>query len=211
MNVRKWMWVGIGCAGVVALLIGLGQLSVGHVSAQSEMAPVELAGTTWVTGELTETGYQFSDKELNYCIAKATLIHVDGEQYELRVNEEDCGPRLSIWDLTINDEGDVGGTFMTTVVDPPSETGSVMGELWLFTGCMMVGDFPELQGTWDGELLHVTTSFGGRCHAGRYWGDPEVMAFFSGDDDPEGPMANGLDWADGPTYVEFGADLVVAE
>lgn len=34
----------------------------------------------------------------------------------------------------------------------------------------MVGDFPALMGTWDGETLAATT-FDGRCHGGTMWGD----------------------------------------
>lgn len=86
-----------------------------------------------------------------------------------------------------------------------------MGEIWLHTGCMMVGDFPNVTGTWDGEQLRIYTSFEGRCHGGTMWGDGEIMQMLSGDDDPAGPVADGLDWDDGPARLEFGVDLTATE
>ncbi len=211
MNVRRWLWLGIGCLALLTLVFGLIGLPAQEVSAQTEIAPVELTGTTFVRGELIETGYVFSDETLNVGPAKATLIHLKDDQYELRVMEEDDDPRLSIWELTISEDGQVGGTWFAEQLYPDLELKSTMAELWLYTGCMMVGDYPALSGSWDGEHLQIATSVHGRCNAGKYFSDPEIMAMFSGDDDPEGPMANGLDWDDGPVFMELGADLTVDE
>jgi len=212
MNHRKWILFGIGTVAVLALVVGLISLPTAYVSADSHEEPVEMSGHSFFNGELIESGYVISDEALNQCQAKATLVPLEGKNYELRVGEI-CGfgPRLTIWDLTISEEGEVGGLFHAQSLYPASEVGSVMAEIWLHTGCMMVGDFPVLSGTWDGENLRAYTSFEGRCNGGTMWGEPEIMGFLSGDDDPDGPVADGLDWDDGPARMEFGIDLIVAE
>lgn len=210
MKNRKRVLYSIGLLAALALLaFSIGFLAV-NVSADSHQEPVEMGGYSFFNGELIETGYVISDEALNSCEAKATLVHLEDEQYELRVGEI-CGfgPRLTIWDLTISEAGEVGGTFHAQTFHPASETGSPMGEIWLHTGCMMVGDFPALTGTWDGETLRAYTSFEGRCNGGTMWGEPEIMGFLSGDTDPDGPIADGLDWNDGPARMEFGVDLSV--
>ena len=210
----KYFWIGIFGVAVLVLFFAMVSIPAADVSADShggsEGDPVEMIGHSFFNGEIVESGYVISDEAFNQCEARATLIPVEGQQYELRVGEI-CGfgPRLSIWDLTIAEDGTVGGVMQAEVVYPPQDTGSVMGELWLRTGCMMVGDFPALSGTWDGEHLRTYTSFQGRCHGGDMWGEGEIMGFISGDTDPESPIADGLTWDDGPARMEFGVDLMV--
>lgn len=214
MKSGKRFWIGLGFIALLALLVGQISFSAADVSADSHTesrdAPIEMSGYSFFNGALIDSGYIISDEALNQCTARATLIPIQGQQYELRVGEI-CGfgPRLTIWDLTIDNDGSVGGIFHARSIHPANETGSPMGEIWYHTGCMMVGDFPALSGTWDGEHLRAYTSFEGRCHGGTMWGEPEIMAFLSGDTDPESPIADGLDWGDGPARMEFGVDLTV--
>lgn len=212
MNRRKQIWVGIGAVTVLILFAALVSLPVLNVSADSHGGPVEMSGHSFFNGHLIDSEYVISDETFNQCEARATLVPIEGEKYELRVGEI-CGfgPRLTVWDLTVDEDGNVGGVFHATSIHPENDTGSVMGEIWYHTGCMMVGDFPALTGTWDGERLRAYTSFEGRCHGGTMWGEPEIMAFLSGDDDPESPIADGLDWDDGPARMEFGVDLRVEQ
>ena len=176
MNHRKRVLFGIGSLATLALIIGLISLSAMGVSAEAQEgppeSPVEMSGYSFFDGELIESEYVISDEALNQCLAKATLVPLEGENYELRVGEI-CGfgPRLTIWDLTISEEGEVGGVFHAQTLYPASEAGSPMAEIWLHTGCMMVGDFPALSGTWDGENLRAYTSFEGRCNGGTMWGE----------------------------------------
>ena len=193
---------------VVAILFFVATGMETPVSA--ETPSVELRGLAFFRGELMETGYVFSPDSTNSGDVIATLIHLGGDEYELRMSDlyDPKEPRLSIWELTISDEGDVGGTFFERQVYPIPES-STFDEIWTHTGCMMVGGFPELTGSWDGERLIAKTVFEGRCEGGTMWGDPEIMMWMSDDDDPDGPMADGLDWNDGRAHMEFGVDVSV--
>jgi hypothetical protein len=155
---KRQIGIGVGLVLVLAtaLLMGSG-LSLAQ-SAKAQDPPVELEGRTTFEGVLTDHAFVFSPKDKNFCEAKATLIHLEKEKYELRVAEQ-CGfgSRLAIWDLTIDQAGKVGGEFQAQVLHPQQDTGAVFGEIWLHTGCMMVGDFPALTGTWDGETLYAAT------------------------------------------------------
>lgn len=75
---------------------------------------------------------------------------------------------------------------------------------------MLVGDFPALTGTWDGETLVATTTFAGRCRGGTMWGDPTIWVMM-GVEDPTGLLADGVTWDDGPAVMTFGAALTVTE
>ena len=204
----------LAAAGVVVLALATILLgpSTSTTAAVAEVAPVEMAGYSFFNGVLIESDYVISDEARNQCPAVGTLVHLQDDAFELRLSEAcQAEPRLTIWELAIADDGSVEGVFHAQSISPAPATGSVMGEIWLHTGCMMVGDFPNVTGTWDGEQLRIYTSFEGRCHGGTMWGNGEIMQMLSGDDDPAGPVADGLDWDDGPALLEFGVDLTAME
>lgn len=204
---------GLGLGALIALTVALMILNAPTLAqpVQAQDPPVELAGRTTFEGVLTDHEFIFSPKDINFCEAKATLLHLDKEKYELRVAEK-CGfgPRLAIWELSINKAGKVDGIFQAQVLYPQQDTGTVFGEIWLHTGCMMVGDFPTLTGTWDGETLSAATTISGRCHGGTMWGDPAIWEMM-GVEDPKGLLADGVTWDDGPAAMTFGAELTVTE
>ncbi|MCB0125181.1 MAG: hypothetical protein KDE58_23165 [Caldilineaceae bacterium] len=150
------------------------------------------------------------------CPSTAALVQVDKEQYELRLFEGGaCGNRLSIWNLAIDKDGNVTGEAWAEMVDPPAETGSMLGQWWLHTGCKMTGAdplFPGLTGTWDGETLIVDTHFDGRCDGGTMWSGTEIWSLaLDVETENDGILADGLSWEDGPVSVRYGGQLRVAD
>ncbi len=210
MNRSRRMWGVVGMTAIVLLAGFLISSALLDGNANAQTPPAELRGTAFFRGELMETGYVFSPDATNSCEAIATLVHEGGEAYELRLSElcEEEEPRLSTWALELSEDGQVSGTFFERQVYPVSDA-STFDEIWTHTGCTMDGGFPELTGSWDGERLLAYTTFEGRCEGGTYWGDPEIMMWMSQDDDPDGPMADGLDWSDGRAHMEFGVDMTV--
>lgn len=208
---KRPIWISVSLVLMVAAVLLVGSDLTVAQSAPAAEAPVELAGRTFFEGVLTDHTLIFSPREINACEAKASLLHLEKERYELRVAEK-CGfgPRLAIWDLTIDKDGKVGGVFQARVLHPQLATGTVFGEIWLHTGCMLVGDFPTLTGTWDGETLSATTTFAGRCHGGTMWGDPKIWEMM-GVEDPNGLLADGVTWDDGAARMTFGVELTVTE
>lgn len=205
------IWISVSLVLMFATALLVGSDLTAAQSVQMQDSPVELAGRTTFEGALTDHELIFSPGDVNFCEAKATLVPVEKEKYELRVAET-CGfgPRLAIWELTIDKDGKVGGVFQVRVLHPQLATGTVFGEIWLHTGCMLVGDFPALTGTWDGETLTAATTFAGRCHGGTMWGDPAIWDMM-GIEDPNGLLDDGITWDDGPAVMTFGAALTVTE
>ena len=150
------------------------------------------------------------------CPASAAMVQVGKEQYELRLFEGGpCGNRMSIWDLYIDKEGNVTGEAWADMVNPPAETGSMLGQWWLHTGCKMIGAeplFPGITGTWDGTTLIADTNFEGYCDGGTMWTGPDLWSrVVDVENENEGRLADGVSWEDGPVHVRFGAELTIAE
>lgn len=144
------------------------------------------------------------------------MVQVGKEQYELRLFEGGpCGNRMSIWDLYIDKEGNVTGEAWADMVNPPAETGSMLGQWWLHTGCKMIGAeplFPGITGTWDGTTLIADTNFEGYCDGGTMWTGPDLWSrVVDVENENEGRLADGVSWEDGPVHVRFGAELTIAE
>jgi hypothetical protein len=191
----------------VTMLILL-TLSIMQASAAQET--VHLAGQTTFVGVFTETGFAFSPADWNFCDASATIIQEDGENLVLEVTE--CGDmRTCTWEFAIDDGAATGGM---KACDPDFETGSLVGDVQLHTGCEVTnGTFPVYQGTWDGNTLSVAGDFSGPCDGGTYWGEAwfwDPTEGWPGVDDPNGYLDDGVTAADGPAHVTFGLDLTVS-
>ncbi|MEZ4680709.1 MAG: hypothetical protein R2932_41495 [Caldilineaceae bacterium] len=151
------------------------------------------------------------------CPTTAALVPIGKEQYELRVFEGGpCGNRMSIWNVNIDKAGNVTGEAWARMINPQAETGSMMGQWWLHTGCKMIGGeplFPGLTGSWDGETLIVDTHFAGYCDGGTMWSGTDIWSLAVDDlqTDNDGILADGLSWDDGPVQVRYGGQLTVAK
>lgn len=131
--------------------------------------------------------------------------------YSLELYECDLGDgvwfRGSLWELKINASGVAKTDGEDTIwLFPPLDTGNLVDDVKLHTGCKVNGTFPVYHGTWDGHTLYVASHFHGRCDAGIFWGDPN---FWIGVDDPEGYLDDGVSWDDGTAHVTFAIELFV--
>ncbi|HRW07050.1 MAG TPA: hypothetical protein P5121_18230 [Caldilineaceae bacterium] len=163
--------------------------------------------------DFLDTGYR---PDMPPCPATAALVHLDGDTYELRLSEGGpCGGRLSIWNLTIDKEGNVSGEAWANVIHPPLETSTMLGQNWLHTGCKEIGVeplFPGISGSWDGTTLIADTNIEGYCEGGTWWGGPEFWGMFLDvETENGGSLADGVSWDDGRVHLRFGAELTVAE
>ncbi|MEZ4658226.1 MAG: hypothetical protein R2911_11695 [Caldilineaceae bacterium] len=101
------------------------------------------------------------------------------------------------------------------MINPPAETGSMLGQWWLHTGCKMIGAdplFPGVTGTWDGTTLTADVHAEGYCDGGNMWSGPSsgpLPQMLKRITKAVWPMASVED--DGPVHVRFGAELTVAE
>jgi LPXTG-motif cell wall-anchored protein len=202
MNKRK------AGAVLVAMLIVLALLVIPTSAARQ---PAELTGRTTFAGVLTESGFVFLPADVNFCPATAMIVQEEGETLVLEVAE--CGDyRTCTWEFTITDDGAASGGPTTCV--PDFETGTLVGDVQLHTGCEVTnGTFPLYVGTWDGSTLSVAGDFSGPCEGGTMYGDAAFFdpgEGFPGVDDPEGYLDDGLTADDGPAHVTFGLDLTVS-
>jgi hypothetical protein len=150
------------------------------------------------------------------CPATAALVQVSKEEYELRLFEGGpCGNRMSIWELTIDKAGNVTGEAWARMINPPAETGSMLGQWWLHTGCKMTGVdplFPGITGSWDGTTLIADARAEGYCDGGTMWAGPALgSTIMDVETENEGRLAHGVSWEDGPVHVRFGAELTAVE
>ncbi len=173
--------------------------------------PLEFTGRTTFVGYFTESGFEFSPADYNFCDATATLRQTGQNTYDLELLE--CGYRESRWELTITADGEVEAVGWTRDVTPPFEGGSLLAEVELHTGCEINnGTFPVFHGTWDGHSLRADTYFSSPCDGGVYWGDPgfwDGWEDIPGVDDPEGYLDDGVTSDDGPAQVTFCLELSV--
>ncbi|MGD8519233.1 MAG: hypothetical protein PVJ23_06305 [Anaerolineae bacterium] len=186
-------------------------LALTMMPASAAQEPVQLVGQTTFAGVFTETGFVFSPADWNYCDATATIVQDDGETLVLEVTE--CGDmRTCTWEFTIAGGGVATGGM--TACDPDFETGSLVGDVQLHTGCEVTnGTFPVYEGTWDGTSLSVAGDFSGPCDGGTYWGEAwfwDPTEGWPGVEDPDGHLDDGVTAADGPAHVTFGLDLAVS-
>ena len=215
---KKFRWLSLG---LLLLLLAVAIfISPSSVIAQPDEnfgSGVEFKGVMNFDVEFLDTGYMPAFAK---CPATASLIQVGLTEYELRLSEHGpCGNRMSIWDLTINQAGNVSGEGWAEVLSPPVEAGSMMGQWWLHTGCKTTGTtplFPGLIGTWDGETLIADTHFEGHCEGGTMWTGPDFWMMHPVraaeiEKDPNHVLADGVTWEDGPVHVRFGAELTVVE
>lgn len=75
------------------------------------------------------------------------------------------------------------------------------------------GTFPFCAGTWGGTTLSAAGDSVGPCDGGTLWGEAWLWdpgEAFSGVDDPEGYLDDGVTTDDGPARVTFGLDLVAS-
>jgi hypothetical protein len=191
---------------VITLISMLAVLVLTIVPASATDTPVELTGRSTFVGYFSTSGFVFLPEEWGYCDASATIIQEDGETLVLEVDE--CGGyRVCTWEFEITNGGVAKGGMVSCV--PEFETGSVIGDVNLHTGCDADnGTFPVNHGTWDGNTLNVAGHFHGRCDGGTFWGEEW---FWEGVDDPEGILDDGVTWDDGPAHVTFGLELTVTD
>jgi hypothetical protein len=177
----------------------------------SAAEPVELTGQTTFVGVFTESGFTFSPADVNFCPATATITKEEGGVLVLEVTECD-GMRTCTWEFEVTGDGVATGG--PVVCDPDYETGTLVGDVQLHTGCEVGnGTFPVYQGTWDGTILSVAADLLGPCEGGTYWGEAsfwDPSDWSPGVDDPEGYLDDGVTADDGPAHVTFGVDLAVS-
>jgi hypothetical protein len=174
---------------------------------------IEFTGKMNFDVEFLENGFK---PPFGSCPATAALIQLDKEQYELRLTEGGaCGNRMSIWDLTIDKAGNVTGEAWARMINPPAETGTMLGQWWLHTGCKMTGAdplFPSISGSWDGTTLIADTNFEGYCDGGTLWTGPDLWSrVVDVENENEGRLADGVSFEDGRIHTRFGAELTVVE
>ncbi len=201
MNKRKAGTMLVPTLVVVALLV---------IPASMAQEPVQLTGQTTFAGVFTDSGFVFSPADVNFCDATATITKDEGGILELAVTE--CGAfRTCTWEFTIDGGAATGGM---VACEPDFETGSLVSDVQLHTGCAATGGtFPVYQGTWDGSTLSVAGDFLGPCDGGTYWGEAafwDPAEDWAGVDDPDGYLDDGVTAADGPAHVTFGLDLTAA-
>lgn len=215
---QKLSWLGIGFfLSLAFVFIGLGTMSeVQSKDALFDQDPrigIEFKGHMNFNVEFLDT--EFSPP-FRTCPATAALIQVDDEKYELRLTEGGpCGNRMSIWALGIDEDGNVTGEAWAQMINPPAETGSMLGQWWLHTDCKLIGAsplFPGISGSWDGTTLIADTRFEEHCGGGTIWEGPALWArVVDVENENEGRLADGVSWEDGPVRVRFGAELTIVE
>ena len=192
---------------VTPLIMMLAVLVFTGIPASAAGTPVELTGRTTFAGYFSTSGFVFSPADWNYCDASATIVHEEGGILVVEVTE--CvDMRTCTWELKVTNGGVAKGEMVSC--DPDFETGSLVGDVKLHTGCAAEhGTFPVYHGTWDGTTLRIASGFHGRCDGGSYWGAGWFWDLWGGVDDPEGYLDDGVTWDDGPAHVTFALELTV--
>lgn len=194
--------------GVTVFVAVLALMVLNSVPASIAQEPARFTGQTIFAGVFTDSGFVFAPADWNYCDASATVVQDEGGVLVLEVTE--CGGmRTCIWEFTVSGDGVAEGGPVSCV--PDFETGTLVGDVELHTGCKVGnGTYPVYQGTWDGSTLSVAGDFLGPCDGGTYWGGAafwDPTEGWPGVDDPDGYLDDGVTAADGPAHVTFSLEL----